>query len=200
MIRDVIRKCRFLIIIAFVVLLYLWVIDPLFNFALVSIWKTKEFNAKVAPHWHRFTNAECGYVVEFPSKPFENPITLSNRQNVISYRQFASAVGSNQAFMVATLVTSLTNTYSHEQIKFLLDNAAHGTLAAGDELVAERDIRIGANLGREIEIIKNNGNFVKIRFYQVEHDLQQLTVLDPRAYKQSTNISHFLDSFHLISQ
>jgi hypothetical protein len=152
------------------------------------------------PHWRRITNSEAGYVVEFPSRPAENPAVLSNQQGVVSYRQFVSSLGDKQAFLVATLVTSLTNDFSNEEVKFLLRKATHGAAGRGDRLVAERGVALGTNLGLEAEIMKANGTFVKMRFYQVGHDLQELTVLVPAANRQSTNINYFLDSFSLISK
>ena len=165
-----------------------------------SLQRAKQSGHPALPHWRWFTNKECGYVVEFPSRPFENPYTLSNRQSAISYRQFASALDSNHAFMVATLVTSLTNDFTDDQIKLLFDKSMKGSMRAGDRLISERDITIGTNLGREVEILKIDDNFLKMRFYQVGHDLQQLTVLVPVANQQSTNITRFLDSFRLLSR
>src|SRR5436190_17909062 len=112
------RRLRILLCILagiFVVTILFFVLNTL-DSTFVSYLDFKSSHKEAVPHWRRFTNNECGYVVEFPSRPFENPITLNNHQNVVSYRQFASALGSNQAFMVATLVTSVTNTYSDEQI------------------------------------------------------------------------------------
>lgn len=109
----------------------------------------------------------------FPSRPFENPYALSNHQNVVSYRQFASALESNEAFMVATLVTSLTNAYSDEQINFLLDTVTKEALGADGKLLAQRDVMLGTNIGREFEFLKADGYFTKMRFYQVGHDLQE---------------------------
>src|SRR5204863_855691 len=105
-----------------------------------------------------------------------------------------------RAFLVATLVIGWTNNFSDEQVKLLLGKAIKGGLGEGDRLVAERDIALGTNLGREAEITKSDGSFVKMRFYQVEHDLQELTAVVPFAERESTNISYFLDSFRLLSK
>jgi len=196
----ILKKWRIGIFAGIALIVFAYTADPVLEFILRTFRRTNQSTAHVRPHWQRYTNRECGYVVEFPSRSFENPYTLSNRQNVISYRQFASSLGSNQAFMVATLVTSFTNDFSDEQIKFLLAKATRGALDKNGKLISERDIALGTNLGREIEMVKGDGNFIKMRFYQVGHDVQELTVLVPNENRGSTNISHFLDSFRLITK
>lgn len=68
------------------------------------------------------------------------------------------------------------------------------------KLLAQRDIMLGTNIGREFEFLKADGYFTKMRFYQVGQDLQELIVRVPVANKGSTNISMFFDSFGLISK
>jgi hypothetical protein len=195
----ILRKWRFLFLGAAAIVILAWVanfLDPIF----LHWYEERKALADLSvPNWRRFTNNECGFVVEFPSKPFENPYTLSNRQNVISYRQFASTLARDQVFMVATLATSVTNNYSDEQTELLLDTAAKGLLKEGGQLLSEREISLGKFPGKEVEIIMTNGNFATMRFYQVEHDLQEVIVTVPSADRRSTNISYFLNSFNTLS-
>ena len=159
----------------------------------------RQVHREIISHWKRFTNDECGFTVSFPSRPFEHPQTLSNRQNVVSYRQFASVLGSNQVFIVATLITSLTNTLSDEQGEIIMAQIMRG-VAGDDKLLARKNITLGTKTGREVELVKSDGYFYKMRYYLIEHGLQTLTVRVPQADKGSTNISYFLDSFRLIAK
>ena len=152
-----------------------------------------------SPNWRRYTNSACGYVVEFPSKPFENPYSLSNRQNVVSYRQFASTLGKGQVFMVATLKTSITNDFSDQQINQLLDAAAENLIKEGGQLISKRRINLRSFPGKEVEVI-SKGTYIRMQFYQVGHDLQELIVTTPSADRGSTNIAYFLDSFNTLTQ
>jgi hypothetical protein len=197
-ILAVLKKWKFVIFAAIVLVVFLTAVDPLLEYIESS--SRTEAPVQTIPQWRRFTNRECGYAVAFPSHPIENPYVLSNRQNVVSYRQFAATLGSNQVFMVATLVTSLTNNLSVEQIDFLMDKTAKGGLGDDGKLLAERKITLGTNMGREIEFEKSDGYFYKMRCYQVGHDLQTLTVRVPLATRESTNVLFFLDSFSLISK
>ena len=196
----ILKKWRFLILACTAVVILAWIfnfLDPLF-----ARWyeKRKALADLSTPNWRRFTNNECGYVVEFPSKPFENPNTLTNHQNVVSYHQFAAALERDQVFMIGTLITSITNNYSDEQTELLLDTAAKTPLKEGGQLLSERKIKLGTNPGKEVEITMANGNFARMRFYQVGHDLQEVIVTVPFADRQSTNISYFMDSFNTVSK
>lgn len=198
--RAIRKKWKFLIGGFAAIVVLAWVgnfLDPL-----VSNWYEKKhaLAALATPNWRRFTNSECGYVVEFPSKPFENPYTLSNQQNVVSYRQFASTLEKDQVFMVATLVTSITNNFTDEQIDLLLDRAAKGSLNDGSQLLSERNIKLGAILGKEVQLITTNGDFGTMRFYQVGHNLEEVIATVPSVDRGSTNIPYFLDSFRTISK
>ena len=203
MVWTIVKRWRYLIFgglacLALVILLP--AADHLLAFITRSSEKRTREQAQSVPRWRWFTNQDCGYVIEFPAKPFENPHSLNNTQKVKSFRQFAAALGNDRAFMVATLVPSFTNIFTDDQIKALLSLTATGTLHSGDKLVEEREILIGTNLGKEIEAIKADGSYVRARIYQVGQDLQELIVLVPRADRHSTNISRFLDSFRLISK
>jgi hypothetical protein len=197
------KKWKFLIIGGIVLVVFAYTADPTISLILKAF--DHESQSSVPnnnPHWQRFTNLESGYVVEFPSKPFEyhdNAEIISNRA-AISYHQIVSVLGSNNCFLVATLAESFTNDFTDEQTSFLLDNSVKGALNPDGKLLAKRNITLGSNLGREIEFQKG-GNFMKMRFYKVGHKLQQLTVLVPFANQeasQSTNASYFFDSFSLL--
>jgi len=115
------KKFRILIAVCAAIVLLAWIGNFLDPFAMRWLEKRQENAALRIPNWRRYTNGACGYVIEFPSRPFENPYSLSNQQNVVSYRQFVSTLGTNQVFMVATLKTSITNDFSEEQVNRLLD-------------------------------------------------------------------------------
>ena len=132
MVWAIIKRWKYPILAVFALLFLICVIDPLATSILRSSRERKREQRQTAPRWRWFTNRDCGYIVEFPSKPFENPVTLSNRQNVISYRQFASALGSNHVFMVATLVPTFTNVFTDEQTKSFLSKAATGIVTPDD--------------------------------------------------------------------
>ena len=102
--------------------------------------------------------------------------------------------------MVATLVTSITNNFSDAQVELLLDTAAKGITKEGGKLLSERKIKLGEIPGKEVEITMANGDFARIRFYQVGHNLQEIIATAPSAKRQSTNISYFLDSFSTVSE
>ncbi len=130
MVWVIIKKWKYPILAVLALVFLISVADPFVSSILHSSQERKREQRRTAPRWQWFTNRDSGYVVEFPSRPFENPYTLSNTQNVISYRQFASTLGSNNAFMVATLVTSVTNTFTDDEIKLLLK----GLLAKNQKL------------------------------------------------------------------
>src|SRR6266446_2353582 len=122
MIWAIVKKWRYLLLGVAGLVIFLSVLDPVLECVSRMAWRQRQSAAQakqVIPRWRLFTNNECGYVVEFPSKPFNNPYKLTNPQQVVSYRQFASALGSNRAFLVATLVTGWTNNFSDEQVKLL---------------------------------------------------------------------------------
>ena len=102
--------------------------------------------------------------------------------------------------MVTTLITSLTNNFTDGQIDFMLDASVRGALKSDCRLIAKRNISLGANQGKEIEFEKTNKFSIKMRFYQVGHNLQELTTLEPLTNQHSTNDDYFLDSFSVISK
>jgi hypothetical protein len=81
----------------------------------------------------------------------------------------------------------------------LLDKTAAGALGIGDKMLAQRNIKLGSNLGREIEVQKNGKHLLKARYYRVGHMLRQLTSLTPLTNQVSRNVAYFLDSFKLIA-
>ena len=197
--QAILKKWKPLIYIGFVLVILAYVTGPIVEFTIHVVQKKNESDSTVNPHWRLFTNNECGFVASFPSRPFIHPQVLNNYQNVISYHQFASVLGSN-VFMVATLVTSFTNDFSNKQVDLLLDKAASGALGEDGVLLANHNITIATNPGREIEFRKANKYFIKMRYYRVGHTLQELTTLEPLTNKRSTNTSYFFDSFRLISK
>lgn len=121
---PIVKKLRYPILGCLALIIFLSVVDPLLVALRRSSEKRSQAESQYIPRWRWFTNRDCGYVVEFPAKPFENPYTLSSTQKVKSYRQFAAALGNDHAFMVATLVPSCTNTFTEEQTKMLFSLTA----------------------------------------------------------------------------
>jgi hypothetical protein len=199
---TILRKWKWLIVVGLALVFFAYVADPVGSFVVKTFlrFRSSQDQSSLTPRWRTFTNRECGYVVEFPSHPFENPYELSNRQAVVSYRQFVSVLATNNCFMVATLVTSLTNDFTEEQINLLLDKSVMGPVGPKDKLLAKRDIKLEASIGKEIEFQREDKFYFKMRCYQVGRKLQQLTIVEPLADQHSTNIDRFLDSFHVISE
>lgn len=184
----------------FLLIMACLVLDLILDPVLVNFLDRREAQRSSAPKWRSFTNNECGYIIDFPNKPFENPIELENKDAVVSYRQFAASLGDGDAFMVATLVTSISTDITGNQIKSLLQTSTRGTVKEGDVLLAERDVTLGTNLGWEVEVKKADGKYFRMRAYQIRHDVQQIVVLVPMAERDSTNITRFMGSFRLISK
>lgn len=191
------RKCRLVI---FVVLgLFLLIVTCMvLDSALSSYLKRSEVHSSSRSKWVVFTNNACGYIAHFPNWPFENPIELEKKDSVVSYRQFASTIGEDHAFMVATLITSITNDFTEDETRTLLEQSLKGVIKEGDEMLGGREVRLGVNLGREIEVGKSDGSYVRMRFYQVGHDVQEVVVRVPMADRNSPSIAWFFDSFRLL--
>ena len=81
----------------------------------------------------------------------------------------------------------------------MLDASARNIVNEGGEIISERRIRLRSFPGKEVEAVSKE-NYIKMQFYQVGHDLQELVVTMPRADRASTNISYFLNSFNTILQ
>jgi hypothetical protein len=197
------KRWKFLIIGGVILVVLAYTLDPIVEFTLKVFQRPAYSHTQFYPHWQRFTNREGGFVVEFPSKPFEyhDSDEIISNPAVISFHQFVSVLESNNCFMATTLTESFTNDFTDGQINFLLDTSVKGALGTDGRLLAKRNITLGTNFGREIEYQIANKYFVKMRFYKVGHKLQELTVLVPLANKhasQSTNASYFFDSFNLL--
>jgi hypothetical protein len=194
------QKLKWIIIpgIAFVFLAY--TLDPTIGFILKHFRSNGDSTIQNIPHWQYFTNLADRYVVQFPSKPFINPQKLKENPAIVSYQQYVAILGSNDVFMMATLTTSWTNDFTEEQINHLLDRTAQGALGESGKLLAMRDIAIGGYLGREIEFVRSNKWFMKMRYYHVGNRLQEMTVMMSQAGKQSTNASYFFDSLRIFPE
>jgi hypothetical protein len=203
--QAILKKYRFLIFGGLVLVAFFYISNvfsgPIANFLTYITESWQKTTVQKKPHWRRFTNSECGFAVSFPSHSFEHPYKLTNNsQRIMFYRQFASVLGSNQVFLVATLKTSNEYDFSQAQVKLLMDKTMAGAMGTDDTLIYQRDITYGTNPGREFEFQKPDKNFVKMRYYRVPFYFQTLTVLVPFEDKDSTNASYFFDSFNLLSQ
>ncbi len=101
--------------------------------------------------------------------------------------------------MVATVVTSLTNNFTEEQIESLLNTSMSGGLGKGGKILSTHKIKLGTFFGKEVEAETAGKFFAKMRFYQVGHNLQEVVTLTSLTNQHSTNASRFLDSFSVIS-
>jgi hypothetical protein len=196
----ILKKWKVLIICGIVLVVLAYTADPAVEFLLRTFHRQNQSSIQRDPHWQYYTNRKDGYVVQFPSRPFQRPATLSNNPAIISYRQFVSVLRTNDCFMVATLVTAWTNDFTDKQIDFMLDKAVNGAFGKGDTLISNRNITLGTNPGKEIQFQRAGKFFVEMRCYRVGNFLQELTVLVPLASQQSTNISCFFDSFRAITE
>lgn len=199
----ILKKWKFLLIGGLIIVVLAYTLDPIVGFALKAFDHSTNSKAQFFPHWQRFTNKEDGYIVEFPVKPFEeSDASVMTNPAAISFHQFFSVLGSNNCFGVTTTADSFTNyNFTTNQINLILNATVKAALGTGDKLLSQRDIMLGANFGREIEVQKPNDLFLKARFYKIGNRLQNLIVSMPveNQQKQSTNISYFFDSFVLTS-
>lgn len=198
---PIIKKWRLLIFcgIALIILAYIPIPDLPVEAVSKVFQRKSQSSVQINPHWQRFTNHEGGFVVEFPSRPFESPVTLSNNPAIVSYRQFVSVLGGN-CFMAAALVTSFPTNLTEKQINFLLDSAINGALQDDDKLIVKRNITAETYQGREIEFQKADKYYIRMRYYQVGNTLEQLTILMPLQDHFSTNVDYFFNSFSLITK
>lgn len=197
------KKWKFLIIGGIILVILAYTLDPIVEFALKAFEHSAN-STQFSPHWQRFTNRDDGYIVEFPAKPFEqSDASVMTNPAAISFHQFFSVLGSNNCFGITTTADSFTNYhFTTNQINLILDTTVKGALGSGDKLISKRDIMFGTNFGREIEVQKTNGYFLKARFYKIGNRLQNLIVSMPveSQQMQATNVSYFFNSFNLVTK
>jgi hypothetical protein len=195
---EIIKKYRSLIFGGLGIVIFLAILDPAVEFVSNIFESEKKPVVQTDPDWQRFTNIQCGFTVSFPSPPFAHRDPLNNDPRVIFYKQFVSVLGSNQVFMVATLLSSLTNQLTTKQSALLLDKTMAGAMQNGDTLIYRREITDGTNPGREFEFEKPDKTFLKMRYFRAGRYFQTLMVSEPPDGKDSTNAEYFFNSFSLL--
>jgi hypothetical protein len=201
--RAIFKKWKFLIISGMVIVFFAYTFGPTVEFILKYFHSVDHSQVQRNPHWQHFTNQEAGYIVEFPSRPFEYHDSDDKIDNpaAVSFHRFISVLGTNDCFMVSTVEDSFTNHFTDDQVNLILDTTMKGALGSDGKLLAKRNVMLGKYAGREIEFQKSDKFYMKSQYYKVGNKLQTLMVTVPFADQQiqTSNTLYFFNSFRLIS-
>ncbi len=148
--------------------------------------------------WQEFSSIEGGFSVLMPGTPTKEIEPANPKDGTGDLHQFLLELeGGRVAYAVAYGdVPRVPKQASPSQINQLLNAWRDGTLGKG-KLIRERNIKLGSNLGREIEFIGSDGLTYKARIYWVKQRFYILFATATTQADLSQGADKFLNSFKL---
>lgn len=141
-------------------------------------------------HWRTITSQDGRFTAIFPGEP------KSRTRNALFFKLHALAFDSRKTeYLVAYM--DYPPKLHVRPTKQAYDGARNGALGKDGKLLAEKSMAIEGFPGREIQVEKK-GEFSMARYFLDGNRLYQIVATVPMSRQSSTNISYFLNSFHLL--
>src|SRR5262249_44896813 len=148
--------------------------------------------------WEKFSPATGGFRILLPGSPITQTKTMPTPVGPAKMTMYtASAEEGSRIYMVGFVVFPLAIPGS--EADEVLDGFAQGVVQPiKGKVISKKDITLGDNKGKEIEIELLNGELVgRARVYVVKDRMYAVKAMAPKDNADTKEFEKFLDSFEL---
>lgn len=146
--------------------------------------------------WKTHVSKEGGFSVAFPGTPNESKQKVKSQGQTVEVRLLV--VDSMEGTYVVGYSEAPDGTSKAGTEEKRLDNARDGAVqSARGKLLSEKRIAFDGYSGRELLILTDNANTLRIRIFAIRNKLYQAMAVGSRLFTASREANQFLDSFKL---